>query len=180
MTLPTEQLPAWHFTRFVKGQEMAEGICVHAQSEEDAVRKVARLAYKNETAVYILRSTTPPSAGEYKELVPLLDAMASNYEGHDHICDDLDIQALRKAADTIRTLIAREERLHELVRLFPEAHDILTRQELKDTKGNWRSLIDQQISAVKQLRAALNPRSVRVSDLSDDDLEAIRNAKGER
>ena len=43
----------------------------------------------------------------------------------------------------------------EALRLFPEAHDVLTRQEMRDAKGNWRSLIDQQTNALASIRAAL-------------------------
>jgi Lar family restriction alleviation protein len=43
----------------------------------------------------------------------------------------------------------------EMVRLFPEAFDTLTRQEMRDAKGNWRSLIDQQTKALSKLRATL-------------------------
>lgn len=43
--------------------------------------------------------------------------------------------------------------LADQVRLFPEAYDILTTQELRDAKGNWRSLIDQQTNALAVLRS---------------------------
>lgn len=43
--------------------------------------------------------------------------------------------------------------LREKIRLFPEAHDTLTNQELRDAKGNWRSLIDQQTNALRELDA---------------------------
>lgn len=39
----------------------------------------------------------------------------------------------------------------------------LTRQEMRDAKGNWRSLIDQQNNALAALRAALK-------DTTDDRL----------
>ena len=64
--------------------------------------------------------------------------------------------------DDLRALLAqhaedvkRNGELVELVRLFPEAYGVLTRQEMRDAKGNWRSLIDQQIAALKAIRAAL-------------------------
>ena len=53
----------------------------------------------------------------------------------------------------IATLEADNAKLREMLRLFPEAHDVLTRQELRDAKGNWRSLIDQQANALAAIRA---------------------------
>lgn len=49
--------------------------------------------------------------------------------------------------------------VREMIRLFPEAHDVLTRQEMRDAKGNWRSLIDQQTKALTKISAALSERT---------------------
>lgn len=63
----------------------------------------------------------------------------------------------------LETLVAEKRSLQRMVELFPEAHDTLTRQEMRDAKGNWRSLIDQQNNALAALRAALK-------DTTDDRL----------
>lgn len=68
-----------------------------------------------------------------------------------------ELRALRTALDTEnRSGVERLKDAAEQVRLFPEAYDILTRQEMRDAKGNWRSLINQQTKALKKLRAALD------------------------
>jgi hypothetical protein len=58
----------------------------------------------------------------------------------------------------------RIEALERGLSLFPEAYDVLTRQEMRDAKGNWRSLIDQQTNALTQLREHRPRRSAPVSD----------------
>ncbi len=50
------------------------------------------------------------------------------------------------------TTLGREvERKDEIVRLFPRVCDVLTSQEMRDAKGNLRSLIDQQTNALAAL-----------------------------
>jgi hypothetical protein len=70
---------------------------------------------------------------------------------------------LETAVDRLTALSSEREILRErvmkareMVRLFPEAYDVLTRQEMRDAKGSWRSLIDQQNNALEALRAALD------------------------
>ena len=62
-----------------------------------------------------------------------------------------------EAAAAILTLEVRNAALMEALRLFPTACDVLTRQEMRDAKGNFRSLIDQQTAALKAMAANNQP-----------------------
>lgn len=48
--------------------------------------------------------------------------------------------------------------LRRAILLFPEAHDVLTTQEMRDARGNWRSLIDQQTNALRKMLATLDAK----------------------
>jgi len=56
---------------------------------------------------------------------------------------------MKRAMANILTALSEAERMREALRLCPEAHDVLTAQEMRDAKGNWRSLIDQQTNAIR-------------------------------
>lgn len=66
------------------------------------------------------------------------------------------IAAVPDLIAAIITLRKSEDELREAVRLFPTACDVLARQEMKDAKGNLRSLIDQQTAALAKMRQALS------------------------
>lgn len=82
-----------------------------------------------------------PAAPAYTEIVPASGELYANPA------------ASQQMLDEIEELRACLERIKETARLFPEAFDTLTRQEMRDAKGNWRSLIDQQTAALAKIDA---------------------------
>ena len=67
-------------------------------------------------------------------------------------------EATRPLTAEIADLRAQLDEAMEAVRLFPAAYDVLTNAEMRDAKGNLRSLIDQQANALTGLRAILAKR----------------------
>jgi hypothetical protein len=67
-------------------------------------------------------------------------------------------EAARPLTAEIADLRAQLDEAMEAVRLFPAAYDALSNAEMRDAKGNLRSLIDQQANALAGLRAILAKR----------------------
>jgi hypothetical protein len=57
-----------------------------------------------------------------------------------------------EAAARIAALEAENARLRAYEQAMPWPYDVLTRQEYRDAKGNWRSLINQMNNAYNNLR----------------------------
>ena len=60
------------------------------------------------------------------------------------------------AAAHRRQAEAKVEGLRREIALFPMAYDVLSNAEMRDAKGNLRSLIDQQSAAMDRLQAYLS------------------------
>ena len=68
------------------------------------------------------------------------------------------MKAANHEANLAEDLRAQLDEAMEAVRLFPAAYDVLSNAEMRDAKGNLRSLIDQQANALAGLRAILAKR----------------------